>query len=80
MQTTAPGANADWAVGGATALVAAGVAPILAVVALVILLARALHGLSPWRRRVRVQTIGFLELGFGALTVLLTVAGYALGV
>ncbi len=68
------------AVGGVTALAAGGVAPLLAVIALAILLARALHGLSPWRRRVRVQTLGFLELGFGALTVLLTVAGYALDV
>jgi hypothetical protein len=68
------------AVGGAAALAAAGIAPLLAVVALAILLARALVGLSPWRWRVRVQTLGFLELGFGALTVLLTVAGYALGI
>ncbi len=68
------------AVGGVGALAVAGLAPALAVIALAILLVRALHGLSSRRRQVRVQTLGFLELGYGALTVLLTVAGYALGV
>ncbi len=68
------------AVGGVGALAVVGLVPALAVVALAILLVRALHGLSSRRRQARVQTLGFLELGFGALTVLLTVIGYALGV
>lgn len=68
------------AVGGVSTLAVAGLAPVLAVVALTILLIRAMHGLSARRWRARVQTLGFLELGLGALTVLLTVGGYALGV
>lgn len=56
---------------------AAGTVPWLAVIALIVLLARAAWGLSPYRRSVRVQTIGFLEMGYGLLTVLLAVIGYA---
>lgn len=55
----------------------AGVTPWLAVLALTILLARAAYGVSPWRRAARPQTIGFLELGLGLLTVLLTALGVA---
>lgn len=55
------------------------VVPMLAVVAIAILLARAGHGVSPWRWFSRPQTIGFLELGLGLLTVLLTALGVALG-
>lgn len=55
----------------------AGVTPWLAVIALAILLARAAYGVSPWRRAARPQTIGFLELGLGLLTVLLTALGVA---
>lgn len=57
-----------------------GYAPWLAVAALLVLTARAVHGLSPYRQRVRVQSIGFLELFYGLLTVLLTALGYALSV
>ncbi|MCD4685345.1 MAG: YwiC-like family protein [Anaerolineae bacterium] len=53
-------------------------APLLALAAIVILLARAAYGLSPYRGRVRVSTIGFLELFYGLLTVLLVAIGYAL--
>jgi hypothetical protein len=35
------------------------------------------HGLSPWRRRVRPQVVGFTELGYGVATTLLIVVGYA---
>lgn len=56
------------------------VVPALAAVAIAILLARAAYGVSPWRRPARPQKIGFLELGFGLLTVLLTAVGVALGV
>ncbi len=58
-------------------LAAYGTAPWLSLLALVILLVRAAHGLSPYRKRVRVQTIGFLEMGYGLMTVLLTALGYA---
>ena len=58
-------------------LAAYGTAPRLSLLALVILLVRAAHGLSPYRQRVRVQTIGFLEIGYGLMTVLLTALGYA---
>ncbi|MFN8376296.1 MAG: YwiC-like family protein [Anaerolineae bacterium] len=52
--------------------------PKLAVVAFVVLLARAAHGLSRYRRPTPAKHIGFQEVGFGLLTVLLTVAGYKL--
>jgi hypothetical protein len=65
-------------VGSVLALVLIGLAPVLALVAMLILLLRALYGLSPYRRRVRTQTIGFLEIGYGLLTVLLSAVGYAL--
>ncbi|HMM29433.1 MAG TPA: YwiC-like family protein [Aggregatilineaceae bacterium] len=58
----------------------AGVTPWLATLAIAILLARAAYGVSPWRRAARPQTIGFLELGLGLLTVVLTALGVALGV
>ena len=61
------------------ALAALGYAPVLAVVVMGILLVRAVHGLSARRHRVRVQTIGFLEVFYGLLTVAFTAAGYALG-
>jgi hypothetical protein len=54
-------------------------APWLAGCAFVFLLARAAWGLSPLRRRVRPQTLGFQELGFGLLTLVLVAAGFRLG-
>lgn len=57
-----------------------GVVPALAAVAIALLLARAALGVSPWRRPARPQRIGFLELGLGLLTVLLTALGVALGI
>jgi hypothetical protein len=54
------------------------VVPVLAVVAIAILLARAAWGVSPWRRPARAQKIGVLELGFGLLTALLAALGVAL--
>jgi hypothetical protein len=67
------------AVAGVIVLVLAGLAPILAVVAMIALLLRAIHGLSPYRQKVRVQIVGILEMGYGFLTVLLTILGYGLG-
>jgi hypothetical protein len=60
------------------ALVWLDIAPLLALVALTILFARALYGLSPYRRRVRTQTIGFLEMAYGLLLVIATALGYTL--
>lgn len=65
------------AVAGVLLLVIVGSAPVLAVVAMVILLVRAVHGLSPYRQKVRVQIIGILEMVYGFLTVILTILGYA---
>jgi hypothetical protein len=60
------------------ALVLLDFAPLLALLALIILFARALFGLSPYRRRVRTQTIGFLEMAYGLLVVIAAALGYAL--
>jgi hypothetical protein len=59
-------------------LVLLDLAPLLALLALIILFARAMYGLSPYRRRVRTQTIGFLEMTYGLLVVIATALGYAL--
>ncbi len=61
------------------AMARAGIAPWLAVVAFAILLARAGWGLSPARRPVRPQRLGFGELAYGVLTLLLVSAGYLAG-
>jgi hypothetical protein len=68
------------AVGLAAALVRAGWAPALAVLAFTVLLLRATYGLSPWHRPLRPQVVGLLETGFGLLTVVLLTLGYRLGV
>jgi hypothetical protein len=52
--------------------------PWLAAVAMAILLARALIGLSTHRRPVRAQVVGFQELGYGLLAVALVAVGYRL--
>jgi hypothetical protein len=58
----------------------ADLAPLLTAVALLVLLARAVRGLSPSRRPARAKEVGFSELGFGLGYVLLTVLGTLLGV
>ena len=60
------------------ALVWVDLAPVLALVAITMLLLRALYGLSPYRHPARPQIIGFQEIGYGLLTVILTAAEYAL--
>lgn len=55
-----------------------GYAPLLVLVAIAILLLRAIYGLSPYRGRVRVSTIGFWEIFYGLLNVLLAAIGYML--
>ena len=52
-------------------LAAAGFAGWPALAAFAFLLARALHGLSPARRAVRPQLLGFQELAYGLLTAVL---------
>jgi hypothetical protein len=42
-------------------------------------LARAAWGLSDYRWRSSVKGLGFLEMGFGFLTVVLIALGYRLG-
>lgn len=54
-------------------------APWLATAAFLVLLARAAWGLSPWRRRVRPQALGYQELGYGLLTLALLAVGYRVG-
>lgn len=58
-------------------LVVADLAPVLAIVALVMLLARSVHGLSEWRTPApQAKIIGIQEVIFGVLTVLLVGIGY----
>jgi len=54
-------------------------APALTAAALIVLLARAVRGLSPSRRPARAKEVGFSELAFGLGYVLVTVLGYRLG-
>lgn len=56
-----------------------GVVPFLAVVAVVILLLRAVVGFSKSGKRVTPKKLGLRELGFGAMTVFAVVLGHALG-
>lgn len=60
-------------------LAALGELPWLAPVALAVLCARAVYGVSPLRRPLMPRELGLQELGFGTLTVLLLALGYRLG-
>ncbi len=57
----------------------ASVLPFLAVVALIILLLRAVFGFSRFDKQVTAKRLGFRELAFGAMTVFAVVLGHALG-
>jgi hypothetical protein len=61
-------------------LAAATLTPWLGVVAFGVLLARAALGLSRHRKPRPAKVIGFQEIGYGLLTVLLVALGYRLGV
>jgi hypothetical protein len=61
------------------AIAAAGGGPWLATLVFLVLLLRSAWGLSSRRGRVRAQVLGFQELGFGLLSVLLLALGYRLG-
>jgi hypothetical protein len=67
------------AIAGVVVLTWLGRLPWPAVVAAVMLLARAVWGLSPWRWRSSVVALGFLETGFGILAVVLVAVGYWVG-
>jgi hypothetical protein len=60
----------------AAACLVATFAPLLATSAMLLLLARAIHGLS--HEPPRAQTLGWREMSFGVMTVGLTAAGYLL--
>jgi hypothetical protein len=61
-------------------LAAAGLLPVLAVAAFLVLSGRAALGLSRWRRPTKAMHIGFREMAFGLLVVGCTAAGFAFGV
>lgn len=61
----------------ALALAAGELIPPLSAATLAPLLARAVYGLSPYRRRQNARQIGLLELFLGVLFVLLAALGYA---
>ncbi len=61
------------------ALAVYGLCPRLVVLMMVILIARAAVGLSPYSKRRKAQQIGIFEVLFGAATVLSVILGYHLG-
>jgi hypothetical protein len=64
----------------AAAALAAGLGtPRLAVVAFVLLFARAAHGLSRWRSSLRPQAVGVRELAWSAMAVVLFAVGFRAG-
>ncbi|MCG6927491.1 MAG: YwiC-like family protein [Acidobacteria bacterium] len=65
-------------VAAAGALAAAGWGPWLGLLALLLLLLRAWHGLSSRRPRLRPQALGFREMGWGLVTLALLAVGYRL--
>jgi len=56
-----------------------GLSPALTILAMLMLLWRAVAGLAPGRRKLRAMQIGVREIGYGALTVLSVVVGYYAG-
>lgn len=65
-------------VAAAVGIAGAGWGPWLGVVALVLMLARAAHGLSARRPRLRPQALGYQEMGWGLTTLVLLAVGYRL--
>ncbi len=57
-----------------------GQAPWLGVLALFVLLARAVFGLSRYRRSVRTPVLGVQEIGYGLITVFLVALGFSSGI
>jgi hypothetical protein len=67
------------AVAGIGLLIYHGFLPGLGLLAMTILLARAIWGLSAYRWRTSVKGLGFLETGFGLLAIILVSLGYWIG-
>jgi hypothetical protein len=66
------------ALAAGVALAAADLAPVLGAVALGILLIRAAYGLSDLRQPAAPKTIGFQEVAFGLMFVVVSAIGYRL--
>ena len=64
------------ALGLAILLAYYGLVPVLAVVAMTMLLARSVEGLSSARRKMKAMKIGVLEVAYGMFTVLFIIAGH----
>ena len=64
---------------GVLGLSGAGLAPLLAVAAMVILFLRAAIGLSIPQKSATAKKLGLLEVGFGAMTVFAVIVGHAIG-
>lgn len=65
---------------GALALHLTGHGSVLAIAALALLMLRAIVGMSPFRANISAKGLGFRELGFGALTIVLIAAGAWTGI
>lgn len=63
----------------AGSLAAHAAAPRLAIVAFLLLLARAVRGLAPDRSALQPRQLGFRELGYGIAATVLLAVGYRLG-
>jgi uncharacterized membrane protein YecN with MAPEG domain len=61
----------------AAALAAAGALPWLVVVALALLLARAAHGVSRHRQPLKPRQLGWQELGFASVVLVLLLLGFS---
>jgi len=77
--------GAVWGVHGVAVLMVIGFAipramPYLGIMAMFILLVRAVIGLSDYRKPRRAPIIGFQEMGYGFLTACLGALGYQLGI
>jgi len=57
-----------------------GYIPLLAFIAVSVLVLRALGGLSPKRKKVTVRKLGLLEFAYGVLFVILSAVGYWSGI
>lgn len=65
---------------GVAVLALFGLSPILVVAAMLILLGRAIEGLSANRRKMKAMKIGIFEVVFGTLTVLAVIIGHYTGI
>ena len=66
---------------GAVGMMAAtGFASYLTLAMFVVLLGRSVHGLSPYRKRVKAMRIGIAEVIYGTLTVASVIIGHYIGV